>query len=197
MCRFVSESALRLRFLPRNPRSNQAKRHKHVLPAKLVRPGTSLTSGHQDSLFCRKFISATCFSLSLIPEFAAAISLDDKSRVYLGRVPIATQRRVVMGLERVRLPNHSFQIAPRHSLVPSVYMALKIREDMPGRAEAVSKSGPLQIYVRSGEFLVLSCFRSYFCISFVKSEFLWRFELKFRTCASIFLKHGVPDFSLP
>ena len=93
---------------------------------------------------------------SVIPKFVASISLDDKSRVYLGRVPIASQRPVVMGHRRVRLPNHSFQIAPGHNLVPSVYIGLEIRDDMHGNPEAVGRSGPMHVEIRSGAFPVFA-----------------------------------------
>ena len=152
-----SESLLRTRFQPPRPRSNQAKRHKYAVPGKLITPGTALSSGHIDSVFCLSGMTATEVVLSLLAQWCADITLDNKNKVNLSRVPIASQRRVIMGLQRVRLPNHSFMIAPAHSLTPSVYMGMKIRLDARGSPEAVTRSGPMFIRIRSGTYRVPVC----------------------------------------
>ena len=65
-------------------------------------------------------------------------------------IPAATKQcQVLMHLEyRVKLPDHQYVIASRHSLKPSVYAFCKI-ETRVGTSHSVSYAGPTAIRVRS------------------------------------------------
>ena len=78
------------------------------------------------------------------------MSPDDKATCPMG-IPAATkQGKVLMHLEyRVKLPDHQYVIASRHSLKPSVYAFCKIDGSRVGTHESVSYVGPTAIRVRS------------------------------------------------
>lgn len=59
---------------------------------------------------------------------------------------------MLMHLEyKLGLPDHTWVIASRHKLIPSVYAAIEIEADAFGKPGAVKYSGPLYIAIRSGK----------------------------------------------
>ena len=57
------------------------------------------------------------------------LSIDDKARVKLGLAAASLQSPILMRLDyKVRLPDHSFVVGERHSLIPSVYGVCDINE---------------------------------------------------------------------
>ena len=56
------------------------------------------------------------------PKLVVVLSIDDKARVKLGLAAASLQSPMLMRLDyKVRLPDHSFVVGERHSLIPSVY----------------------------------------------------------------------------
>ena len=66
-------------------------------------------------------------------------------------IPAATkQGQVLMHLDyTVKLPDHQYVVATRHSLKPSVYAFCKIEPTLVGTPDAVKYVGPTAIRVRS------------------------------------------------
>lgn len=54
------------------------------------------------------------------PNQVLYYSPDDKCRVPIGVVCAHKQQSVMMGVERTRLPDHDYVVAPKHKLIPSV-----------------------------------------------------------------------------
>ena len=58
------------------------------------------------------------------------MSNDDKAPVPLGLAAANLQAPILMHMEyRVTLPDHNFVVAPRHTLIPSVYAICEIKEN--------------------------------------------------------------------
>ena len=75
------------------------------------------------------------------------LSIDDKARVKLGLAAASLQSPMLMSLDyKVRLPDHSFVVGERHSLIPSVYGVCEIDEK-----GCLTYSGDTFIPVRSGK----------------------------------------------
>ena len=89
-------------------------------------------------LFCRSKHRLTydiCFSEQTI-KFSSLIYLppslsnDDKARVPPGLAAASLQAPILMHLEyKVRLPDHTFVVASRHTLIPSVYGLCEVRQN--------------------------------------------------------------------
>ena len=63
------------------------------------------------------------------PKSVAVLSIDDKARVKLGWAEASLQSPVLISLDyKVQLPDHSFVVDERHSLIPSVYGVCDINE---------------------------------------------------------------------
>ena len=63
------------------------------------------------------------------PKSVLVLSIDDKTRVKLGLAAASLQSPVLISLNyKVRLPDHSFVVGERHSLIPSVYGVCDINE---------------------------------------------------------------------
>ena len=79
----------------------------------------------------------------------------------LGLTAAHKQAPILMHMRyRVKLPDHDFQIAEKHKLIPSVYAGLEIEPNKLGNPDAVSNSGPTHIVIRSGtSHLFLGCYR--------------------------------------
>ena len=61
------------------------------------------------------------------PDAILYLSNDDKARVAIGITAANKQASMVMNVEyKVRLLDHDFCIAPRHTLIPSVYAVCNI-----------------------------------------------------------------------
>ena len=147
----IKRSALYMRLVPRRKNSLYGKRHVRVVPVQLRKPQYDGRKKHVSARFC--------FSVSLMvrelaswlgPEYCIFLSPDDKANCPMG-IPAATkQSQVLMHLEyRVRLPDHQYVIASRHSLKPSVYAFCKIDSTLVGTPDAVRYVGPTAIRVRS------------------------------------------------
>lgn len=82
----------------------------------------------------------------------AVISQDDKASVPIGITAANKQAPMLMHMQyRVRLPDHDFVVAPRHKLIPSVYVGIHIKEGKIGDPKCVGYSGPTYVAVRSGK----------------------------------------------
>ena len=89
---------------------------------------------------------------SLGPKECILLSMDDKANVKIGVVAANKQTAMCMHMEyQVRLPNHGFIVAPKHSLTPSVYAFLQIIPNRIGQQNAVTYKGPTVVRVRSGK----------------------------------------------
>ena len=81
------------------------------------------------------------------PKLVVVLSIDDKARVKLGLAAASLQSPMLMSLDyKVRLPDHSFVVGERHSLIPSVYGVCDINEK--GR---LTYSGDTFIGIRCGK----------------------------------------------
>lgn len=70
------------------------------------------------------------------------LSQDDKCRVKLGLPAVNNQVKVLMHVDdKIKFPDHDFPVASSHKLIPSVYGALTIDEDMIGDKNAVTNNG--------------------------------------------------------
>ena len=81
------------------------------------------------------------------PKSALVFSIDYKTRVKLGLAAASLQSPVLFSLNyKVRLPDHSFVVGERHSLIPSVYGVCDINEK-----EHLTYSGNTFIHIHSGK----------------------------------------------
>ncbi|CAF4013950.1 unnamed protein product [Rotaria magnacalcarata] len=75
------------------------------------------------------------------------LSQDDKARVPIGLPATRRQAPLFMHLNyKIRLPDHDFVVAPRHKLIPLVYVECTINDK-----KEVSYSGSTYITIRSGK----------------------------------------------
>jgi hypothetical protein len=65
----ISRTALYYRFLPKNPNSNDRKRHLSAVPVKLSRPTKTLHSYHDDTKFCKSTIDSLMELASFLGKF--------------------------------------------------------------------------------------------------------------------------------
>ncbi|XP_034253671.1 uncharacterized protein LOC117652688 [Thrips palmi] len=149
----ISRSGVYLHLLPRDPTTREGKRHVKTAPVRLVRAQNSTHKTHADG----KFATCTIRCLETLagylgPNQVLFMSLDDKARVPLGKTAAKVQAPMLMSLEyKVSLPDHDFPVGPRHNLIPSVAAIIEIKEDLLGKPEAVTYSGPTYICIRSGK----------------------------------------------
>lgn len=138
-----SQSGLYYHLLPRNAASIDGKRHMKTAPVRLVRAEKSLRKWHEDSLFAKATIDHINELASLLgPNDVAIISQDDKARVPIGTIAANAQLPLLMHMEyRVSLPDHTWVVAERHKLIPSVYAILEVRPNGYGNKEHISYSG--------------------------------------------------------
>ncbi len=147
----LSRSATYLRLLPFRSATTEGKRHVKTVPVKLVRAENNERKQHAASNFAYTTVSHLKEACSLMgPSSCAFISCDDKARVPLGLTAANKQAPVMMHMEyRIRLPDHDFVIATKHKLIPSVYAACLIKNDV--FQSGVTYSGPTYIAIRSGK----------------------------------------------
>ena len=63
------------------------------------------------------------------PSSVLVLSIDDKARVKLGLADASLQSPVLISMDyKVGLPDHSFIVSKRHSLIPSVYGVCDVNE---------------------------------------------------------------------
>ena len=147
----VKPSTLYMRLIPRRKNSIYGRRHVRVVPVQLRKPQYDGRKRHVSARFC--------FAVGLMlrelaswfgPEFCVFLSPDDKATCPMG-IPAATkQGQVLMHLEYVvKLPDHQYVIASRHSLKPSVYAFCSINPTLVGTSKAVKYVGPTAIRIRS------------------------------------------------
>lgn len=149
----LSRSALYLRLLPRRVNTNEAKKHVNPAPVKVLRARDDLHKGHQDSRFCKATLDHLKELASILGNNQVLlISQDDKAKVPIGIPAASKQQAFMMNVEyKVCLPDHTFPVAPGYKLVPSVYMALALSNEI-GAKSAVAASGPTYIAIRSAKF---------------------------------------------
>ena len=64
------------------------------------------------------------------PQAVQVLSIDDKTCVELGLADASLQAPVLMSMDcKVRLPDHSFVVGERHSLIPMVFVMLMKKAD--------------------------------------------------------------------
>lgn len=144
----LSRSATYLRLQPRRSNSKEGKRHVQTVPVKLLRPENSLRKKNVDRMFAKSLIDDMHDICKIFgPSAVLFLSNDDKARVPLGLAAASLQAPILMHLEyKVKLPDHSFVVAQRHKLIPSVYGECKVTPN-----GDVSYSGDTFIRVRSGK----------------------------------------------
>lgn len=149
----LSKTSLYYRLLPRNSSTIEGKRHVKTVPVRLCRAQNDLHNDHPDQQFCKSTIKDLEIIASILgPNQVIFLSADDKARVPIGLTAANSQAPFLMHVEyRVRLPDHDFVKASKHKLIPSVYIALEIKENLMGNPEAVTYSGPTYIAIRSAK----------------------------------------------
>lgn len=149
----VSKSAVYLRILPRNSATIEGSRHKNPAPVKLCKAQNDFHKSHPDAWFCTSTIrNVDALAALLGPKQVAYLSQDDKARVKIGVTAANKQAPRVMHVEyRVKLPDHDFVVASKHSLIPSVYAGIVINSSEVGSTDGVSYSGPTYVAIRSGK----------------------------------------------
>lgn len=147
-----SRSSVHLHLAPRRVNSIEGRRHKYHVPVKIAKPTNSSHHRHTDALFCRATINHLEYLASLIdPDNVFFLSQDDKAKVPIEVPAVAKQSTMVMSsVFRVRLPDHDFVIAPKHSLIPSVYAACCVTPLKQDQGH-VGYSGPTFVAVRSAK----------------------------------------------
>lgn len=102
----LSRSALYLRLLPKNSRTNERKRHISTVPVKLVRAQNDARVKHIDTYFAQttiRFVETVASFLS--PEAVFFMSQDNKALVPLGLTAATKQAPILMHMEyKVSLP---------------------------------------------------------------------------------------------
>lgn len=150
----IKKSAVYLRLLPKRSSSIEGQRHIKTVPVRLCKPHNDLHSTHSDGKFCTATIRMVDTLASMLgPKQIAYISQDDKARVKIGITAANKQTPRLMHVEyRIKLPDHDWVVASKHTLIPSVYAGIHIKSDnMHGSPESVSFSGPTYIGIRSGK----------------------------------------------
>ena len=144
----ISRSSAYLRLQPRRSDSREGKRHVQTVPVKLLRPENSLRKKNVDRMFAKSFMDDMHEICKLFgPSTVLFLSNDDKARVPLGLAAASLQAPILMHLEyKVRLPDHSFVVAKRHTLIPSVYGVCEVKPN-----GDLSYSGDTFIRIRSGK----------------------------------------------
>ncbi|CAB0045222.1 unnamed protein product, partial [Trichogramma brassicae] len=85
-------------------------------------------------------------------ELSRASPAHDKARVKIGLTAANKQSSRLMHLDyRVKLPDHDWVIASKHTLIPSVYAGIQIKQNSSGSPENVTYSGPTYVAIRSGK----------------------------------------------
>ena len=80
------------------------------------------------------------------------MGVDDKAKVPLGTIAANKQQAILMRLDyKVKLPDHTFAVADKHKLIPSVYGLCNIDAGTFGKAKGVKYKGPTYIKIRSGK----------------------------------------------
>ena len=86
------------------------------------------------------------------PSQPVHLGIDDKCKVPLGIAAANKQQCILMRMDyKVKLPDHTFAVAEKHKLVPSVYAVCNIDAKRWGSAKAVTYSGPTYVAIRSGK----------------------------------------------
>ena len=144
----LSRSATYLRLLPRRSDSREGKRHVQTVKVKLVRPENSLRKKNPDRMFAKSFMDDMFEVCELFgSKSVLVLSIDDKARVKLDFAAASLQSPMLMSMDyKVRLPDHTFVVGERHSLIPSVYGVCEIDEK-----GCLTYSGDTFIRVRSGK----------------------------------------------
>ena len=126
----LSRSSVYLRLLPRRKDSIEGKRHKKIANVKLCRAQPMQEAKNPD----RWFASATMhhvedFAILMGAENVAFLGKDDKALIPLGIPAANKQTPILMSMEYpVTLPDHTFVVASKHKLIPSIFASREIKE---------------------------------------------------------------------
>ena len=90
--------------------------------------------------------------MHLGPSQCVYLGIDNKAKVPLGTIAANKQRSILMRVEyQIKLPDHTFAVADKHKLIPSVYGICNIDGGSFGDAKGIKYSGPTFIKIRSGK----------------------------------------------
>lgn len=149
----LSRSSVYLRLLPRRAKTAEAARHINPAPVKILRARDDLHKGHADSYFCKATIDHLKELAAILGNDQVLIlSQDDKAKVPIGIPAASKQQAIMMNVEyRIKLPDHSFPVASGYKLIPSVYMALAVGNNL-GEKTTIETAGPTYIAIRSAKY---------------------------------------------
>lgn len=127
------------RLLPRRSNTIEGKRHVQTVPVRLMKAQNDLHTNHTDSAFATVGINYLEEIASLLgSQSVSFISQDDKARVPIGETAANKQSPLLMHVKyRVKLADHDWVGGSRHTLIPSVYAGIVIKETGHGNKTAV------------------------------------------------------------
>eukprot|EP01083_Nonionella_stella_P017380 48635_1 len=151
----LSSSTVYRRFLPSQTNSFYAKKYHtkaHLYDIKLAR---SQNSSHEFHVAGHFGLALTRFAKEFVATGGkdkwAYLSLDDKDKIKIGVTPGKQTLLIGFNKRRTELPDHDFVQGSRYKINCSVYKLCDIMDDLPFDAEAVTKSGPIRIFLRSAK----------------------------------------------
>lgn len=149
----VSRSGIYLRMLSRRSSSIEGRQHYAGIPVKLTKASTEAHKSHIDTGFAASTIRNLEELASMLgSEDAFFISQDDKARVPIGITAATKQSPLLINMEyRIELPDHDWVMARGHTLIPSVYAGIVVRENNFIVQKGVSYSGPTYVGIRSSQ----------------------------------------------
>ena len=141
----LKRSSIYLRLLPRRQDSIEGKRHKNVANVKLRKAQNNKRSKNPDRWFAATTAQMTeDLAVLMGKDNVAILGKDDKSHIPMGIPAANKQSPILMTMEYpVTLPDHTFVVASKHKLIPSVYASREINKD------GLSYSGPTHASIRS------------------------------------------------
>lgn len=141
----ISRSGTYLRMAPKRVNTLESRRHKYHYDIKSMKPTNSEHASHMDTSFCFEVIkSVKRIATFLGPDQVTFYSIDDKARVNIGVEAANKQTKVLMNISHpVTLPDHSFVVASRHKLIPSV------SSEQLSNEKGISYKGPIYVAIRS------------------------------------------------
>ena len=86
------------------------------------------------------------------PTQCVYLGVDDKAKVPLGIAAANKQQSILMRVDyKVKLPDHTFAVADKHKLIPSVHGICNIKADSFGEASGIKCYGATYIAIRHGK----------------------------------------------
>ena len=146
----LSRQALYLRLIPRRADSQEGTRHVRTVPVKLRKAKTNLSNRHADADFTFSIKRQMRDIVSLFGSDVFVLSVDGKAKVSIGATAVTKQAPLIMHVSyEIRLPDHDFVKATKHTLAPSVYAACEIKPPSSRVDPEITYSGPTYIAIRS------------------------------------------------